>query len=211
MEQITNTTRIWQKPLLLAGLLLLASGIGYRMWDTRDITWHWQDEVVLADKSRVWVARTEVREALGGGEPFRAPMRTTKLTTLELPSAAQSVVWSGRMEPLIVERGEAAVEWVLIATPIWCDEYRQFGSPVPPYVEFEFINGAWKARSVEKRWYGKKSNLLLNEIERAKRTGEKVTSEKIATLNSQVLGDLQRIQPTAKMNCDGGRGYRSTK
>jgi len=195
-------------------VLLVAVGLAYflyRTWNHRDITWHWQDEALLADNSRIWVARTEVREVLSGGEPFSGPLRTTKLATLELPGSAQSVVWSGRMEPLIVERGEQPVQWVLIATPIWCDEYRQFGSPVPPYVEFEFINGSWKARSVEKRWYGRESNLLLNEIARAKRTGGKVTSEEISTWNAQVFTDLRAIQPGAKLNCESERGYRSRK
>jgi hypothetical protein len=183
----------------------------YRMWSTRDITWHWKDEVQLADGSRVWVVRSEVREILGGGEPFSGPARTTKVARLELPGVSSSVVWEHRMEPLIVALGVNPVQWVVIAKPIWCNEYRDFGSPSPPYIQFEYADGKWGYQAVESRWYGKGTNLLVSTEQREAHDGVSVKAEKIPLFNYRIHQSLQKIDLSAKMNCENERNYRNRR
>ena len=190
---------------------LMAVYVPYRMWVNRDITWRWKDEVQLADGARVWIARTEVREILGGGEPFRGPSRTTKSARLELPGGSKPVVWEHRMEPMVVERGLSSVQWIVIATPIWCNEYREFGSPTPPYVQFEYVDGKWRHQAIAPRWYGKPSNLLMNDQQREAHDGGSITAEQIVKMNYIVFKDLLSIEKSAKMNCDREQNYRSKK
>ena len=190
---------------------LLAIYVSYRQWSGRDITWRWKDEVQLSDGTRLWVNRTDVREIIGGGEPFRGPSRSTKVARLELPGTAGPVTWAARMEPLIVERGISPVQWVVIATPIWCDEYKQHGSPTPPYVQFNYMDSAWTTAHVAPSWYGRRSNLLINDQEREARDGGQISAEQIEQVNYRVFKDLLSIQKTAKMNCDDERGYRNKK
>jgi hypothetical protein len=63
---------------------------------------------------------------------------------------------------LHVTRGSGAVRWILIASPVYCEEFVKYGKPRPDYIQFEYVDGGWTYRAVEPRFFGKPANLLVN-------------------------------------------------
>lgn len=190
--------------LLLLLVALSGMCVGYWYWLVREITWMWREEVELSDGSHVWVTRRERRGPISGGEPFRGPSQGTKLSQVEIQEGPVRVAWSERMEPMLVQRGPVPGSWVVVAAPIWCDEYRKYGSPSPPYVEFVYVDGVWRYRAVSSRWYGARSNLLMPEDERATRDGGSVTATEVRDLNSpvnNVFPHLLTVRPEALFDC----------
>ncbi|MFN3868563.1 MAG: hypothetical protein ACK4MF_05800 [Hyphomicrobiaceae bacterium] len=61
-----------------------------------------------------------------------------------------------------VQPGESHVRWVLIASPLFCEEFNKYGRPKPDYIQFEYADGRWTYRPVESRFFGKPANLLVN-------------------------------------------------
>ncbi len=188
---------------IVVPLLLLY--YGYGLWAGRDITWRWQEETQLADGSRIQVKRVEVREVKGGGEPFRGPLRGTKITRIHIPDGQGEVVWESILAPMILERGAPPARWTVIASPVWCEDHYKYGSPRPPYIQFDYANGQWTHRPVDPRWYGTRSNLLMSAEQRMVHDGQSLTAEEIRKFNDPVYKVSKRylvVDATKKSNCD---------
>ncbi len=184
-------------------ILLVLYVVG--LWFGRDITWRWKEEVQLADGSRIWVRRVEVREVKGGGEPFRGPLRGTKYTQIHIQDGQGEVVWEETLAPLILDHGAPPTRWTVIASPVWCEEHYQLGSPRPPYIQFDYMNGQWTHRHVDPIWYGRRANLLMPEKQQANHDGESVSAEEIKKFNNPVYGigkDYLEVDPKYVSNCD---------
>lgn len=177
---------------------------GYSAWAYRDITWRWKEETLLEDGSRIWIDRVEVREAKGGGEPFTGILRGTKTTQIRIPDGQSEVVWESSLAAMIVERGDSPAKWVVIASPVWCDEHYKYGSPKPPYIQFDYVNGQWTYKPVDPKWYGRKANLLMSEEQQANHVGQSLTAEQIKKFNDPVYKVSKRylfVDGNYKSNC----------
>jgi hypothetical protein len=189
--------------LIIAGVIFLTYQ-GYHLWAYRDITWNWKEEAQLADGSLIWIERDEVREVKPGGEPFKGLMRGTKITRIHIPDGQEKIIWESKLAPMILERGDPPVRWAVIASPVWCEEYYQYGSPKPPYIQFEYVNGQWGHKHVDPKWYGRQANLLMPEEQQAKHIGKSVTAEQVKKFNDPVYGIGKRylsIDGNYKSNC----------
>lgn len=196
---------VWLRDFVIVFFVIVISVyLAYRFWTTRDITWRWEEQVQLADGSILWVRRVEVREVKGGGEPFQGPLRGTKITRIHIPNGQDEVVWEGVLAPMIVERGIHPLRWTVIASPVWCKEHYQFGSPKPPYIQFDYSNGQWTHKHVDSAWYGRRANLLISEEQQAAHDGKSVSAEEIQKFNKPVYKVFERflfVNPVMKSNC----------
>jgi len=181
--------------------------LGNRLWSHRDITWNWQEEVQLADGSRVWVEREKIIEVRGGGEPFTSS-RGVKKNQIIISGELGDVVWNFPLAPMILERGETSGRWVVIASPLYCEDHYRYGSPKPPYIQFDYVNGQWAHKQVDPKWYGKRANLLgdyENTYEQqAKRVGRSFTAEQIRGFNERIYDaakDQIVVDADYKSNC----------
>lgn len=189
--------------LIIVGVIFLLYQ-SYHVWTHRDITWRWKEEVQLADGSRVWVERVDVREVKGGGEPFKGLMRGSKITRIHIPDSLGDLVWESTLAPMILERGSPPARWVVIASPVWCEDHTRYGSPKPPYIQFEYIDGLWMPKQVDPKWYDRKSNLSMNEEQQAKHAGQSLTAEQVRKFNDRVYGigkDYLAVDANYKSNC----------
>lgn len=188
--------------IIVSAIFLLYQG--YHLWTHRDITWNWKEETQLADGSRIFIERDEVREVKPGGEPFRGLARGTKITRIHIPDSQGKIVWESKLAPMILERGVSPARWTVIASPTWCEDHYQYGSPKPPYIQFDYVNGQWEHKQVDPKWYGWKANLLMPEEQQAKYIGQSVTTEQIKRFNDPVYGIGKRylsVDGNHKSNC----------
>lgn len=187
--------------LIIVGAIFLLYQ-GYHLWTHRDITWNWKEETQLADGSRIWIERDEVREVKPGGEPFRGLARGTKITRIHIPDRQGKIVWESKLAPMILERGVPPAQWTVIASPTWCEDHYQYGSPKPPYIQFDYVNGQWEHKQVDPRWYGWKANLSMYEEHHA--GGQVLPAEQVRKFNDQVYQIAPRylvVDGNHKSNC----------
>lgn len=185
---------------ILGAIFLLYEG--YHLWAYRDLTWNWKEEVQLADGARIWVERDEVREVKPGGEPLRGLARGTKITRIHIPDSQGKVVWESKLAPMILEEGVPPARWTVIASPTWCEDHYQYGSPKPPYIQFDYVNGQWEHKQVDPNWYGRKSNLSVNEEQHA--LGLALSAERVRKFNDMVYKIAPRylaVDGRKKSNC----------
>lgn len=163
------------------------------------------EETQLVDGSRILIEREEVREVIFGGEPFTGLGRGTKITRIRIPDSQGQVVWESRLAPMVLERGVPPARWTVIASPAFCEDHYQYGSPKPPYIQFDYVNGQWSHRPVDPVWYGRKANLLMSEEQQAQHAdGQLVTASQIMKFNDLVYGVSKRysaIEENDKSNC----------
>jgi len=174
-------------------------------WLNRDITWRWKEDTLLVDGSQILIERIEVREIKSGGDPFRGTLRGTKITKIVIPDTAGEIVWESELLPMILERGDPPSKWMVIAGPLSCKDHYKYGSPRPPYIQFDLVDGQWLHKPVLQKWYGAHSNLLISEEQKSIHDGQLVTVEKIKKFNSPVYkiwpSDLI-VESQKKSNCD---------
>ncbi len=173
-----------QQWFLVALVAIVAVYFGYRLWIHRDITVRWKEEVLLADGSSIWVERAKVTGMRPGIN------RGIKADRIVIPGAQGDVIWEFPLRPMILERVKAVGHWVVIAEPQYCEEHYQYGSPKPPYIQFEYINGQWSHKHVSPKWYGKRANLSSiyepNYERFSGREGKSFTAEQINKINSRL-------------------------
>lgn len=189
--------------LVIVGTIFLLYQ-GYHLWTHRDITWNWKEETQLADGSRIWIERDEVREVKGGGEPFRGLTRGTKITRIHIPDSEGKVVWESTLKPMILERGVPPARWTVIASPVWCEDHYRYGSPKPPYVQFDYVNDQWLYKHIDAMWYGRQANLLIPEEQQAKHIGQSLMVEQVKKFNDPVYKIGKRylvVDGDYKSNC----------
>lgn len=189
--------------IIVSAIVLLYQG--YHHWTHRDITWNWKEETQLADGSRIFIERDEVREVKPGGEPFRGLARGTKTTRIHIPDSQGKIVWKSKLAPMILERGMSPARWTVIASPTWCEDHYQYGSPKPPYIQFDYVNGQWEHKQVDPRWYGWKANLLMPANQRAVHDSGALTAEQVKKFNDpvyKVFNDLLSVDRQAVLNCN---------
>lgn len=188
--------------LKITGVVMLLI-YGYHLWVTRDITWRWTEEVQLADGSRITVQRKMETGIYRGGEPFK-DSRGIKLRHIVLTDGVNEVAWNSPLAPMILARGPEPGQWVVIASPIFCEDHYKFGSPKPPYIQFNYANGQWTHRHVDPAWYGRRSNLLMTYDKFREYDGVFVSAEVTRKFNKPVYKVFERylfVDAAMKSNC----------
>lgn len=197
--------RQWFAVIVIAVFVLY---LGNRLWTHRDITWNWKEEVQLADGSRMWIERERITGLLGGGgEPFTSS-RGSKSSRIIIPDEQGDVVWESGLDPMILERGAASDRWVVIAMPRSCVDIFRLGSPKPPYIQFDYVNGKWTHKHADPKWYGKRGNLLGDSAStyewQASYVGKSLTVDQIKKSNDQIYAaakELIVVDANYKSNC----------
>ena len=176
----------WLTVIIIAIFVLY---LGNRLWAHRDITLNWKEEVQLVDGSRVWIKRAKITEIKSGVEPFTNP-RGVRAEQIIIPGEKDDVVWEFPLSPMILERGETADRWVMIAMARNCEDITRYGSTGLPYIQFDYLRGQWIYKQADPKWYGKRANLsgvYENTYEQlAKRVGKSFTAEQIRQFNYRI-------------------------
>jgi len=194
----------WLAAIIIATVLVY---LGNRLWTHRDITWNWKEEVQLADGSRVWIERERIIGTHGGGEPFTSS-RGPKSGRIIIPGKQGEVVWDFPLEPMVLERGVAPDRWVVIAIPRSCEDISKYGSPKPPYIQFDYINGKWTHKHVDSKWYDRRANLLGDYSRtyerRADYVGKSLTADQVKKSNDRIYEITKEqivVDANYKPNC----------
>ncbi len=106
--------------------------------------------------------------------------------------------------PMILDRGQKPGQWVIIASPIFCEDHYKFGSPKPPYIQFDYADGKWTYRPVDPVWYERRSNLLMAYEKFKQYDGKTISAEEIQKFNKPVYKVFERylfVDPVMKSNC----------
>lgn len=177
----------WFAVIVIAAFVLY---LGNRLWTHRDIAVNWKEEVLLADGSRMWVERKKITGIRPGIN------RGVKADQIVIPGEKGDVVWEFPLSPMILERGTEVGRWVVIASPSYCEEHYQYGSPKPPYIQFDYVNGQWSHKHVSPEWYGKRANLSSihepNYEQFSRREGKSFTAR-------QIMEFLDRLYPAKEL------------
>jgi hypothetical protein len=105
---------------------------------------------------------------------------------------------------MVLERGEAPVRWVVIASPIFCEDHYRYGAPKPPYIQFDYVNGKWAHKHADLKWYGTKTNLLVAYGQQREHVGHSLTAEQVKKFNDPVYNVSKRylsVDGNYKSNC----------
>lgn len=189
----------WFALVVIAAFVLY---LGNRLWTHREIDVSWREEVQLADGSRIWVERKKITGMRPGIN------RGIKADQIVIPGEGSDVIWEFPLAPMILERGTEIGRWVVIAIPIYCEEHYQYRSPMPPYIQFNYVNGEWSHKHVSPEWYGKRAN-LLGDFERSfeqflKREGKAFTTKQIGQFNDRIFDAANEqivVEANYKSNC----------
>lgn len=144
----------------VAGAVLLAIAGWLAWWILFWWNWRlsWREEVVLQDGSTVWVQRYKRMQRVY--YEISHPGWQTRRNVLTLPDGVRFDS-EDRLILMRLERGQPPVRWVLIASPVFCEEFNKYGRPKPDYIQFEYVHGQWRHRPLEPRLLGQPANLLL--------------------------------------------------
>lgn len=171
------------KYFLCGILLVLFALILLRLWGRRDIQWSWVEETRINTGEIIRVQRSELRE-IKPGEPFQA-VRGIQRTTLYFTAGDGNVpvVWTSTLRPMILSRGIGRVQWTVIASSIWCEDFRKYGAPRPPYIQFDLIDDKWTFHAVDSNWFDMRANLLVIESEMKSNDGQVLSHQEVDKLN----------------------------
>ncbi|WP_150119153.1 hypothetical protein [Massilia sp. NR 4-1] len=176
--------KIWKQTMWLIGLAALAMPMLFIWWQARDIEWKWEEETLLESGEKIRIQRKEIRKIVGGGELFQT-MRGIKEGSIKFidKTSGKKVYWSSTLVPIILERGKGKIQWSVIASNVWCEDFSKYGSPKPPYVQFDLVDEGWIYHVVDNGWHDKMANLLISEKEIKKNIGKFLTSSEIKDIN----------------------------
>jgi hypothetical protein len=129
----------------------------------------WSEEVQIAAGEVIVVKR---RMKLVKIYPELRPVWTTRFEAMRLPDGVRFET-EDRIVFVRLERGPRPGTWVLIGSPLYCEEFNKYGRPKPDYIQFEYVNGRWTYRPVQPEFLGRQANLLISD--RYARNGSRVT------------------------------------
>jgi hypothetical protein len=172
---------------IFAGLLLaLAALIVWFafFWGVKRIAW--REVIWFEDGTRVEIERRKTLVKVWHEWPVHAGLQTRR-NAVTFPDGVRFDT-EDRLSFVRLERGEGPVRWVLIASPLYCEEFNNYGRPKPDYIQFEYADGRWTYRPVEPRFFGKPANLLITDrgippsrlVTEAERQQWNSTAERIA-------------------------------
>ncbi len=187
--------RLWAGIVLIALQALLAG-----CSSTKQI--EWKEEVLLQTGEKIMVERELVlREhfELSQGRNWVPYLYTIRFTHSSLLGG--SVKWSYDETPMILDYDPRTHRFYIVVTIPHCAKYRELGSPVPPYLVFELVNGEWQRTAFKSELSGREANLLItDELQEA---GEKISIKKKTEINAQpgLVEYLRKVIPDYPVTC----------
>lgn len=123
----------------------------------------WTEEVQLGNKKIILVERAlkgQGNAEIGGPSYWRHMEMSISFkkddNTVPLPPE-----WHAKYVPVLLDHKQESNAWVLVATPDTCETWYELGRPIPPYIQYESVNGApWRQVGLEDALIGRKTNLL---------------------------------------------------
>jgi hypothetical protein len=136
----------------------------------------WQEEVLLHDGQKMTVERWVSR----GGRSEVGQQAAIQAQSLEFthPTTHQRITWASQSSPdlRLADLTPIALQLVdttpyLVAHPVGCQAYNQWGRPNPPYVLFRYVAPAWQRIDLQQLPLAiQKPNLIIsspdNEVQR---------------------------------------------
>jgi len=124
----------------------------------------WREEVQLEDGVVVIAERTakgKKYSELGGPGGWKQGEMTVVIT--KAPNNIKPPPeWREVYVPVLLDYQPFSNSWSMVATFFFCETWYELGRPIPPYIEYQSINGApWRRVSLEERLIGRKTNILI--------------------------------------------------
>ncbi|MGE0290592.1 MAG: hypothetical protein AB7I42_29935 [Bradyrhizobium sp.] len=140
---------------LLSGIMALVwPMIGASMDVNADHTATWKEEVLLHDGATIIAERHEIRA--GRHEIGQSPPIKEHSITFTPPGADRSITWVDEYSKDIGHANFTLIaihilkgKSYIVAEPYLCTAYNKWGRPNPPYILFEYLDGAWRRISIE--------------------------------------------------------------
>jgi hypothetical protein len=142
--------------VLLLAVTLLVLWLVF-VWGTERRSW--REFIVFEDGTRIEIRRHKKLVKVWHEWPAHVGWQTRR-NGLRLPDGVRFDTVD-RLSLIRLEPGSGAVRWILIASPLYCEEFVKYGKPRPDYIQFEYVDGGWTYRAVEPRFFGKPANLLI--------------------------------------------------
>lgn len=142
--------------IVLVGTLLMAG------CDRASVKW--SEEVRLADGQMIAVARTaqgKTYSELGGTGGWREPVEMSIAITKVPGDIKPPPEWRGTYVPALLDYDDSDKSWSIVATFYYCETWHALGRPIPPYIEYQSVNGApWQRVPLEERLIDREANML---------------------------------------------------
>jgi hypothetical protein len=140
----------------LAIVAVLSLLVGRWFWKTVSF----EEEVLLSDGRKIVVKRWEHLKR--SCEGFSCGWGLDRAEIRLPPSmAADSPSWEfPHLLPLMLDIGSRGRP-VLLARPFTCGDHIRMNKPIPPYLQFELERSVWRPTSIDRRFHGRESNLLV--------------------------------------------------
>lgn len=124
----------------------------------------WSEEVRLADGQIIIAARTaqgKTYSELGGTGGWRDPVEMSVLIVKTPGNLKSPPEWRDTYVPALLDHDASNNTWSIVATFYYCETWNALGKPIPPYIEYQSINGAaWQRVALEERFIDRETNLL---------------------------------------------------
>ncbi len=140
--------------MLLASLILCGCG---------KVQLKWVEEVRLQDGRVLVVQRTATgtpRSELGGPQSWE---QTEMSIAFDQAPAALALppMWRAVYAPVLIDYDQTTRTWSLVVAFYRCETWYALGRPIPPYVEYQSIDGQpWQQVVFQERFIGRPANLL---------------------------------------------------
>lgn len=124
----------------------------------------WSEEVRLADGQVIVAARTaqgKTYTELGGTGGWRDPVAMSISISKAQDGFTSPPAWRDNYVPVLLDHNTETNTWSIVATFYYCEVWYALDRPIPPYIEYQSVDGAaWRRVPLEERLVDLETNLL---------------------------------------------------
>lgn len=124
----------------------------------------WLEEVRLTDGHVIVAARTaqgKTYSELGGTGGWREPVEMSISISKAPDGFTFPPEWRDYYVPVLLDHNTETRTWSIVATFYYCETWYALDRPIPPYIEYQSVDGtAWRRVQLEERLVGRETNLL---------------------------------------------------
>jgi hypothetical protein len=143
------------------GFLLIAISVLMAGCESGPTSRNWSEDVLFEDGTGLVVERHvefEVTDSFARDAPN---LILYKSTLVIRDSGGPGFEWSRTLIPILLYPDMAAREWVLVASTVSCETWREHGRPTVPYWEFRLRPSGWTAVPLSSTSIGRRANLFV--------------------------------------------------
>jgi hypothetical protein len=98
---------------------------------------------------------------LGGMGGWKDPVNMSVSITRAPDGIKPPPEWRDGYVAMLLDYDAPAKSWSMVATYYYCETWYALGRPIPPYIEYQSVQGSpWKRVPLEERLIGREANLL---------------------------------------------------